>query len=77
MVKNLESVVVIIVHLSVIMIQNKVGGKQKVKYYLLLFLEITGFKSSVISISFHPSNRVIACGSSDFSLKIITACIVE
>ena len=38
---------------------------------------ITGFKSSVISISFHPSNKVIACGSSDFSLKIITACIVE
>eukprot|EP01016_Furgasonia_blochmanni_P034591 TRINITY_DN3756_c0_g1_i1.p1 TRINITY_DN3756_c0_g1~~TRINITY_DN3756_c0_g1_i1.p1 ORF type:complete len:271 (-),score=44.27 TRINITY_DN3756_c0_g1_i1:427-1239(-) len=36
-----------------------------------------GFKSSVLCVAFHPSGRVIAAGSSDNTVKIITAYIKE
>lgn len=36
-----------------------------------------GFKSSVVSVSFHPSGRVFATGSTDFSFKIISSYIKE
>lgn len=33
---------------------------------------ITGFKSSVVAVSLHPSGRVLATGSTDFSFKLIS-----
>jgi actin related protein 2/3 complex subunit 1A/1B len=37
--------------------------------------KISGFKSSVISVSWHPSGRVLGIGSSDNSLSLISAVI--
>jgi len=38
--------------------------------------KITSFKSSVVSVSLHPSGRVVAAGSTDFSFKLFS-CWIE
>lgn len=35
------------------------------------------FKSSVVSVDFHPSGRLVAAGSTDHSFAIITCAIVD
>lgn len=39
-------------------------------------LKISGFKSSVVCVNFHPSGRVIGAGSTDHSFRIYT-CVVK
>ena len=36
--------------------------------------KILKFKSSIISLAFHPSEKVIAAGSSDYTVKLISCC---
>lgn len=38
--------------------------------------KLGGFKSSVVAVDLHPSGRVVAIGSTDFSFKLIS-CYVE
>lgn len=38
--------------------------------------KIRGFKSSVVAVELHPSGRVVATGSTDFSFKLIS-CYIE
>jgi len=38
---------------------------------------IQNFKSSVLSVDYHPSGRVVATGSADYTFKIISSFIEE
>jgi len=38
---------------------------------------IPNFKSSVLAVDYHPSGRVVATGSSDYTFKIISSFIQE
>ena len=52
-----------------ILIRKLNGGQEKEINVFLSF----GFKSSVISVSFHPSGRLVAAGSTDGTMKILSS----
>jgi len=45
--------------------------------FLLFVYQEQGFKSGVLSVSFHPSGRVIAAGGADYKLILFTSYIED